>query len=148
MSTEDVIVKAMNVLSESMRECMRKCKAGIPDSKELLNLTITQLHYLHAIRERGSPTITELAENFGVQKSTVTIAINKLLQRKFIEKTSSAIDLRVVHVSLSVKGKRLIEIEDMGYYQFASHIMEALDETERETFACLLSKVINNDTRG
>jgi len=147
MTTEDVIVKAINVLSESMRECMRKYKEETPDSKELFNLTITQLHYLHAIRERGNPTITDLAENFSVQKSTVTVAINKLLQREFIDKTPSASDLRVVHVSLSVKGKRLIEMEDMGYYHFASHIMEALDETERETFAHLLSKVTNNATR-
>jgi len=148
MATEDVILKAINILSESMRECMRKYKEETPDSKELFNLTITQLHYLHAIREMDNPTITELAEKFGVQKSTVTFAINKLLQREFIDKTPSECDLRVVHISLSVKGKRLIQIEDLGYYQFASHIMEVLDETERETFAYLLSKVINNVTRG
>ncbi|HEY3426875.1 MAG TPA: MarR family transcriptional regulator [Negativicutes bacterium] len=147
MATEDVIVKAINVLSESMRECMRKYKEETPDSKELFNLTITQLHYLHAIREMDNPTITELAEKFGVQKSTVTVAINKLLQREFIDKTPSESDLRVVHISLSVKGKRLIQIEDRGYYHFASQIMEALDETERETFAYILSKVTNNATR-
>jgi DNA-binding MarR family transcriptional regulator len=146
MAAEDVIVKAINVLSESMRECMRKYKEETPDSKELFNLTITQLHYLHAIREIGNPTITELAETFGVQKSTVTVAINKLLQRQFIEKNSSESDLRVVHVSLSVKGKRFIQIEDMGYYRFASHIMEALDEKEGETFVGLLSKITNHTT--
>lgn len=149
MTVEDVFVKAINVLSESMRECMRKYKEETPDSKELFKLTITQLHYLHAIREIGNPTITELAEKFGVQKSTVTVAINKLLQRQFIEKTSSESDLRVVHVSLSVKGNKLIQVEDMGYYRFASHIMEALDEQERETFAALLNKITNHtNTRG
>lgn len=147
MANEDVIVKAINILSDSMRECMRKYKEKSPDSKELFNLSITQLHYLHAIRERADPTITELAEIFGVQRSTVTVAINKLLQRGFIEKTPSERDLRVVHVRLSEKGKRLIQIEDLGYYHFASHIMETLDETERETFAFLLGKVTNNITR-
>lgn len=147
MATEDVIVKAINILSESMRDCMRKHKEKTPDSKELFNLSITQLHYLHAIREKSNPTITELAEIFGVQKSTVTVAINKLVEREFIEKTSSKTDLRVVHITLSEKGKRLIDIEDMGYYQFASQVVEALDEKERETFAFLLTKVTNNTTR-
>jgi DNA-binding MarR family transcriptional regulator len=146
MAAEDIIVKAINVLSESMRECMRKYKEETPDSKELFNLTITQLHYLHAIRECGNPTITELAETFGVQKSTVTVAINKLLQRQFIEKNSSESDLRVVHVSLSAKGSRLIQIEDMGYYRFAGQIMEALDGKEGEIFAGLLSKITNHTT--
>lgn len=147
MATEDIIVKAINILSDSMRECMRKYKEKTPDSKELFNLTITQLHYLHAIRENGNLTITELADKFGVQKSTVTVAINKLLQRDFIEKTSSESDLRVIHVSLSAKGQRLIEMEDLGYYHFASHMMEELDEEERETFAYLLNKVTRNTTR-
>ena len=147
MANEDVIVKAIHVLSEAMRECMRKYKEKTSDSKELFNLSITQLHYLHAIRERSNPTITELAEIFGVQKSTVTVAINKLVERDFIEKTSSKTDLRVVHITLSEKGKRLIDIEDMGYYQFASQVVEALDEKERETFAFLLTKVTNNTTR-
>ena len=147
MANEDVIVKAINILSESMRECMRRQKEKTSDSKELFNLSITQLHYLHAIRERSNPTITELAEIFGVQKSTVTVAINKLVERDFIEKTSSKTDLRVVHITLSEKGKRLINIEDMGYYQFASQVVEALDEKERETFAFLLTKVTNNTTR-
>lgn len=147
MPIEDVIVKAINSLSDSMRECMRKYKEETPDSKELFNLTITQLHYLHAIREMVNPTITELAEKFGVQKSTVTVALNKLLQREYIEKIPSESDLRVVHVSLSTKAQKLIQIEDMGYYQFANQIMGALDEGERETFNCLLGKVINNTTR-
>lgn len=147
MPIEDVIVKAINSLSDSMRESMRKHKEETPDGKELFNLTITQLHYLHAIREMGNPTITELAEKFGVQKSTVTVALNKLLQREYIEKIPSETDLRVVHVSLSIKGKKLIKIEDMGYYHFANQIMGVLDEGERETFTCLLGKVINNTTR-
>ncbi len=147
MPIEDVIVKAINSLSDSMRECMRKYKEETPDGKELFNLTITQLHYIHAIREMVNPTITELAEKFGVQKSTVTFALNKLLQREYIEKFSSETDMRVVHVSLSIKGKKLIQIEDMGYYHFANQIMGVLDEGERETFTCLLGKVINNTTR-
>lgn len=144
MSMEDIIVKAINVLSESMRESMRKYKAEIPEGKELFSLTITQLHYLHTIKKMGQPTITELAEVFGVQKSTVTVTINKLLQRNFIEKIPSATDLRVIHVSLAVKGQELIEIEDKGYYYFARQISDVLDCEEREQFESLLGKVLNH----
>ncbi|SDE66766.1 hypothetical protein SPACI_044390 [Sporomusa acidovorans DSM 3132] len=147
MPTEDTIVKAITILSDSMRESMRKYKESTPASRELFNLSITQLHYLHAVREHNNPTITELAEIFGVQKSTVTVAINKLLERDFIEKLPSTNDLRVNHIRLSAKGKRLIQLEDEGYYQFAKHIMATLDETERETFALLLNKVTDNITR-
>jgi DNA-binding MarR family transcriptional regulator len=141
METEDLIVKAINILSDEMRLCMRKHKEQVPDGKELFNLSITQLHYLHVIKKCITPTITELAEIFGVQKSTVTVAVNKLLQRGFLEKTASQSDLRVVHVSLSEKGNRLIEIEDQGYYRFAGQVIQSLTEVEKIQFVKLLRKI-------
>ena len=141
MATEDLIVKAINILSDEMRLCMRKHKEQVAEGTELFNLSITQLHYLHAIKERIAPTITELAEIFGVQKSTVTVAVNKLLQRGFLEKNASQSDLRVVHVSLAEKGKRLIEIEDQGYYQFAGQVIQSLTEAEKTQFVKLLHKI-------
>lgn len=147
MQQEDVIVKAIAIISDSMRESMRQYKEATQTSKELFNLSITQLHYLHAIKERANVTITELAEIFGVQKSTVTVTVNKLLQSGFIEKLTSKDDLRVVYVSLTEQGKEIIELEDKGYRQFAASILAMLNKEEQATFTYLLNKVTNNITR-
>ena len=148
MQQEEVIVKAINIISESMRESMRRYKEDTQNSKEMFNLSITQLHYLHVIKERTYVTITELAEIFGVQKSTVTVTVNKLLQSGFIEKLASKDDLRVVYVNLTEQGKEIIELEDKGYRQFAASILAMLNEEEQATFTFLLNKVTNNITRG
>lgn len=147
MPQEEEFVKAIHIISESMRESMRRYKEDTQNSKELFNLSITQLHYLHVIRERSNTTITELAEIFGVQKSTVTVTVNKLFQCGFIEKLTSKNDLRVVYVSLTEKGREIIELEDQGYRQFAAYILAVLDEKEQNTFAFLLNKVTRNITR-
>lgn len=147
MQQEDVIVKAIGIISDSMRDSMRRFKEASQTSKELFNLSITQLHYLHAIKERNNVTITELAELFGVQKSTVTVTVNKLLQSGFIEKLTSKDDLRVVYVSLTDQGKEIIELEDTGYRQFAASILAMLNKEEQATFTYLLNKVTNTITR-
>lgn len=147
MSTEDIIVKAIHILSEAMRDSIRKHLKETSDAKELFGLSITQLHYLHAIKEGNKPTITELAERFGVQKSTVTVAISKLLQKGLVEKVPSEIDLRVVHIRLSEKGQHLLRIEEMGYYRFASDMTKALDDEEKAQITRLLSKVVDDITR-
>lgn len=147
MQQEDVIVKAIGIISDSMRDSMRRFKEASQASKELFNLSITQLHYLHAIKERNNVTITELAELFGVQKSTVTVTVNKLLQSGFIEKLTSKDDLRVVYVSLTDQGKEIIELEDTGYRQFAASILAMLNKEEQATFTYLLNKVTNTITR-
>jgi len=147
LQQEDVIVKAIAIISDSMRDSMRRFKEASQTSKELFNLSITQLHYLHAIKERNNVTITELAELFGVQKSTVTVTVNKLLQSGFIEKLTSKDDLRVVYVSLTDQGKEIIELEDTGYRQFAASILAMLNKEEQATFTYLLNKVTNTITR-
>lgn len=147
MQQEDVIVKAIAIISDAMRDSMRKYKENTQTSQELFNLSITQLHYLHAIKERTNITITELAELFGVQKSTVTVTVNKLLQSGFIEKLTSQDDLRVIYVSLTEQGKKIIELEDTGYRQFAASILAMLDKEEQATFTYLLNKVTNTITR-
>ena len=147
MQQEEVIVKAINIISESMRESMRRYKEESPNSKELFQLSITQLHYLHVISERTKVTITELAELFGVQKSTVTVTVNKLLQCGYIEKIIAPEDLRVVYVSLTAKGKEVIALEDKGYRQFAASMLALLDEQEQSTFTFLLNKVVHHMTR-
>ncbi|WP_333593445.1 MarR family transcriptional regulator [Anaerospora hongkongensis] len=147
MQQEDVIVKAIAIISDAMRDSMRRYKENTQTSQELFNLSITQLHYLHAIKERTNITVTELAELFGVQKSTVTVTVNKLLQSGFIEKLTSQDDLRVVYVSLTEQGKKIIELEDTGYRQFAASILAMLDKEEQATFTYLLNKVTNTITR-
>ncbi|WP_378956629.1 MarR family winged helix-turn-helix transcriptional regulator [Pelosinus sp. sgz500959] len=148
MLVEDLIVKAIDVLSQSMRQVMRKYKEESPEESELFNLTITQLHYLYAIREMRNPTYTELAQKFNVQKSTVTVTINKLIQRDYIYKTQSVDDLRVFHLQLSPKGQRLMEIEDQGYRQFATQITACLDDSQKEEFAKLLLIIAGSSSRG
>jgi len=44
------------------------------------------------------------------------------------------------------QGSDVIEIEDLGYRQFAGQVLEKLDEAEQQTFVFLLNKVTNNIT--
>lgn len=143
MSIEDLIVTYINKLSESMRQSARKFKEE-SGSAELFNLTITQLHYLHAIKNLDGPTLTELVEKFNVQKSTVTATINRLVERGLAYKIQSDQDLRVYHIYLSESGNGLLDIESRGYFYFAAKMTQCLTEAEKNQFAMLLQKIITN----
>jgi DNA-binding MarR family transcriptional regulator len=138
---EELIVRYINILSDSMRQSMQKFKQEAGGS-ELFNLTITQLHYIHAIQELQGPTLTDLVERFNVQKSTVTAAVNRLVERKYAYKVQSDQDLRVYHIYLSEQGKQLLELENRGYYNFASKMTDCLTDSEKQAFAQILNKVI------
>lgn len=141
MEAEKLIVKYIDILSESMRQSMRKYKEE-SDSDELFNLTITQLHYLHAINEMDGPTFRQLVEKFNVQKSTVTDIVNRLIKREMVYKRQSEEDLRSYHLYLAEKGKELLAIENRGYYHFAQKMTKCLDDKEKTQFTEILQKIV------
>ncbi|WP_245867472.1 MarR family winged helix-turn-helix transcriptional regulator [Sporomusa silvacetica] len=141
METEALIVKYIDILSKSMRQSMRNYKEE-SDRGELLNLTITQLHYLHAINEMDAPTFKQLVEKFNVQKSTVTDIVNRLIKRNMVYKQQSEEDLRVFHVYLAEKGKELLEMESRGYFHFAHKMTKCLADEEKKQFTDVLKKIV------
>ena len=138
---ETYIVKYINVLSEFMRQSVRNYKESA-DSKDLFNLTITQLHYLHAIEELEAPTFKQIVEKFKVQKSTVTDIVNRLIARNLVYKKQSDEDLRIFNLYLTEKGKELLKMESKGYYYFANKMTKCLDEDEKQLFLRLLEKIV------
>ena len=138
---ETYIVKYINVLSEFMRQSVRNYKESA-DSKDLFNLTITQLHYLHAIEELEAPTFKQIVEKFKVQKSTVTDIVNRLIARNLVYKKQSDEDLRIFNLYLTEKGKEHLKMESQGYYYFANKMTKCLDEDEKQLFLRLLEKIV------
>jgi DNA-binding MarR family transcriptional regulator len=143
METEALIVRYINILSEYMRQTTREYYEQTEYSA-LFNLSITHLHYLHAIQEMDGPTFKQLAEKFSVQKSTVTENIKRLIQKNIVSRQQSKKDLRVYHVYLTPKGNNLLSIENMGYFGFAKKMTQCLDKDQKEKFTEILKTITDN----
>ena len=139
MEPEMLIVNYINLLSASMRQSMQKYRE-MPECADLFKLTITQLHYLHAIDEIRAVTFRDLVSKFNVQKPTVTDIVNRLIKRGLVAKQQSAEDLRVFHLHLTEKGQQLLQLESQGYYQFARQMTAGLNGEEKEIFTRILQK--------
>lgn len=66
-------------------------------------LTTTELHVIEAIGE-NSLTMNELSDKLGITMGTASVAVNKLTDKYFIERSRSEDDRRKVFVRLSKKG--------------------------------------------
>ena len=141
MQIEDLVVETIEAISCVMRQAVREHRKKAEAGTDLCALTLTQLHYLHAVRELERPTFRDLVEKFQVKKSTVTAIVQKLVQKGYVYKCQSQEDLRVYHIHLAPKGEQLIQLEDEGYRYFAKQLTACLDETERKQFAMMLQKM-------
>jgi len=104
-------------------------------------LTLTQMHYLETIRQLGNPNLTELARVMGLSKPTVTVAIDKLLEKEYVIKVQSDEDRRSTHLHLTEKGKLINQMHDYAHHRMAERLTRALTAEELKLLVTLLDKV-------
>lgn len=91
------------------------------------------VHTLLEIGGRGPLTSVQLAECLGLEKSSVSRMVRKLIECGELKETSDTGDARIKPLSLTSKGRRtLAAIHDFARRQVAS-ALERLTEAERRT---------------
>ena len=107
------------------------------------NLTTTELHVIEAI---GTETITmnELSERLGITMGTATVAVNKLLEKSFIERNRSGSDRRKVFVSLTNIGIDALNYHNSFHKNIIAEITKNLSEKELESFVEVFGKILKN----
>jgi DNA-binding MarR family transcriptional regulator len=106
-------------------------------------LTLTQMHYLETINQQHNPNLTELALEMGLTKPTVTVAIDKLIEKEYVYKVKSDEDRRSMHLHLTEKGKLLNQMHDYAHKLLAERMISVFDEAELKVLKLLLSKYLN-----
>ncbi|MEI6089566.1 MAG: MarR family transcriptional regulator [bacterium] len=106
-------------------------------------LTLTQMHYLETINQQQNPNLTELALEMGLTKPSVTVAIDKLIEKEYVYKVKSDEDRRSMHLHLTEKGKLLNQMHDYAHKLLAERMISVFDDDELTVLKQLLKKYLN-----
>ena len=87
----------------SLRQIIRATDIHSKKMVKKSGLTIPQIMVLKAVYELGDVTIKRISAEVSLSQATVTIILNRLEERSFVERVRSCIDKRVVNVRLSEK---------------------------------------------
>ena len=93
---------------------------------------------MHAIEMEEARNMSSVARSLGVTTGTLTIAVNSLVKKGYVERARSEEDRRVVLVSLSEKGKRAY----LHHRQFHEQMIEAIVEELSEEEQAVLEKAL------
>lgn len=131
------IVTVISKLSHNLAEMEELARKEL----NLRELTVAQMHYLEVLNALENPNITELATEMRLTKPTVTVAIDKLIQKGYISKVQSDEDRRSSHLHLTKKGMLINKMHEHAHAQFAELMQESLEPTELEQLTSLLDKL-------
>ena len=106
------------------------------------DLTLTQMHYLEMISELENPNLTELATAMKLTKPTITVLVDKLIEKELVYKVQSDADRRSTHLHLTERGKLINQIHEYAHRRIVEQIEKKIDAGEMALLMALLEKIM------
>ena len=110
-------------------------------TEEYKDVTTNDMHVMEAIGIQEAKNMTSVAKSLEVTTGTLTIAVNSLVKKGYVERVRSEEDRRVVLVSLSEKGKKAYLHHQQFHQQMIASILETLDGQEQQVLEKALQKL-------
>lgn len=100
-------------------------------TEEYRDITTNDMHVIEAIGIGCPKNMTAVAKALGVTTGTLTISVNSLVKRGFVERVRSEEDRRVVLVSLSGNGKQVFANHQKFHEEMIEAIVSRLSDGEQ-----------------
>ena len=107
----------------------------------LSDLSLTELHTIDAIGMYEEKTMGSIAEDLDITQGTLTIAINKLIKKGYVERRKLEEDKRVVVARATKKGKIAYRLHRKFHSDMISNILEEIDKKEEVVLINALDKL-------
>ena len=108
---------------------------------EYQNMTTNDMHVIEAIGVEEPRNMTAVARALMVTTGTLTISVNSLVKKGFVERTRSEEDRRVVLVSLTEKGRRAYRSHQKFHEDMVEVVTKELTKEEQVILERSLSRL-------
>lgn len=105
------------------------------------NLTMNDMHVIEAIGTGEPKNMSSVAKALSVTTGTLTIAVNSLVKKEFVNRVRSEEDRRVVLISLTASGKKAYEQHKKFHEEMINSIIAQLSPEESSILAKALTKI-------
>ena len=106
-------------------------------------LTTSELHIIEAIGE-NEITMNELSDKIGITMGTASVAVNKLTEKQFLERSRSNTDRRKVFVKLTQKGKVALNYHGNFHSTILERITDDIPKEKLDTFVEVFETIMRN----
>ena len=105
------------------------------------DLSIAELHTLDAVGPYEARAMSETAGRLGITTGTLTVAVDRLVRKGYVERNRDTKDRRVVRIRLTRKGKLAYRIHAKFHTLLVRRIMEPLDEEKQDMLADMVMNI-------
>ena len=110
-------------------------------TEEYRDVTANDMHVMEAIGPDGTKNMSSVARELEVTTGTLTISVNSLVKKGYVNRTRSEEDRRVVLISLSEKGQKAYVHHRKFHEEMIDAVLKDLTEEEQGALEKALSKL-------
>ena len=129
----DVLVKLFRNINTIEEQTMRTDKYK--------DVTTNDMHVIEAIGMDGQKNMTSVAKALHVTTGTLTISVNNLVKKGYVNRVRSEEDRRVVLISLTSKGQEAFLHHRYFHEQMIESVVEQLSEEEKQVLEKALRRI-------
>ena len=107
---------------------------------KFFDVSVTEVHTIESIGMYEPKSMSEVAKSLDITVGTLTVAINNLVKKQYVERFRSENDRRVVNIGLTPKGRLLYRVHEKFHMDMVRSTIEGLSNEEE----IILSKSLHN----
>ncbi len=96
-----------------------------------IDLSMSEIHLLESIGKQNGRTVSDIAEDLDITLPSVTVAVKKLIKKKYVVKHQNEKDKRSVSLHLTENGERVNRIHSYFHYRLTKAVVNELTDEER-----------------
>lgn len=108
---------------------------------EFKDITNNDMHVIEAVGIGDPRNMSAVAKLLSITVGTLTIAVNNLVKKGYIERVRSKEDRRVVLVSLTEKGKKAYQHHKRFHEEMIQSLLKGLSDQEINTLVTALTNL-------
>ena len=106
-----------------------------------VNLSMNEVHVLEAIQKTEEPTMSHIAKRLRVTVGTLTTAINRLVDKGYVERKREKEDKRKVIVSLTTSAYKVLATHDEFHEDMINSVVNDLRLEDNEVLITALQNI-------
>lgn len=133
--------ETLNELLVSLFRDVMDIEQKIIITPEFKDITNNDMHVIEAIGIGAPKNMSSIARELSVTVGTLTIAMNSLVKKGYVERSRGQEDRRVVYISLSERGRKAYEHHAKFHREMIQSLTGDLSEEEMKTLVTALLKL-------
>ncbi len=136
------VSKETRTLINSIRRLVQGLRVASRDSEKKVGLSSAQLFVLRKLEEEENLSLNDLADRTLTHQSSVSVVVQRLVEKKLIKRERSAQDARQLVLNITEKGRKLLTHAPSASQDWLIEAIEKMSTNERKlldrSFAVLL----------